>query len=422
MSGSNVGAKGLCAVIDATSMEVLPLIATDLGDGTAKLKIDASVTVDSIDIGDVDILEFPAGNLGQRAKAASLSIAPATDITDATYIGDIKFGESLPAGTSLLGKTSIDQTTDGSTNRVVAKISQIAGENHVEVFDSSGNGITSTVNALDINLKSGTLPDTAATDLAHIHANTDNLKTGDQVKSASLSVTPATDIADGRYIGDVKFGEELPAGTQLLGSIGIDQTTDGTTNAVHLTSGTNLVGKVGIDQVTANANEIVVKSITAGPLPDTNGSDLAGVHSGIDNIDGKIPVLSGGMVPVVMASEADIATMQDDIALIKASQSSIDGKLGALSRAPRSGQLTVISAGTELPLGATQVFREITVIAKVTNTSDIYVGNDGTDHVDSTTGAVVPPGGFVTFREVDIADIFIDAAVSGEGVSYAGGI
>ena len=39
MSGSNVGAKGLCAVIDPTTMEVLPLLATDNTNDTATLKI-----------------------------------------------------------------------------------------------------------------------------------------------------------------------------------------------------------------------------------------------------------------------------------------------------------------------------------------------------------------------------------------------
>ena len=39
MSGSNVGAKGLCAVIDPTTMEVLPLLATDNTNETATLKI-----------------------------------------------------------------------------------------------------------------------------------------------------------------------------------------------------------------------------------------------------------------------------------------------------------------------------------------------------------------------------------------------
>jgi len=42
---------------------------------------------------DVDLLTLPAGNLGQQNMAESLSVVPADDITDATYIGDIKFGE-----------------------------------------------------------------------------------------------------------------------------------------------------------------------------------------------------------------------------------------------------------------------------------------------------------------------------------------
>ena len=83
-----------------------------------KIPVDASVSIDSIDIGDVNIKEFPAGNLGQQLKAASLSVAPATDIADATYIGDVKFGEELPAGTQLVGKVGIDQTTPGTTNLV----------------------------------------------------------------------------------------------------------------------------------------------------------------------------------------------------------------------------------------------------------------------------------------------------------------
>lgn len=109
-----------------------------------------------------------------------------------------------------------------------------------------------------------------------------------RASAASLSVTPATDVTDATYIGDVKFGEALPAGTAVVGKVGIDQTTDGTTNAVHLVAGTALAGKFSIDQVTANANEVVVKSITAGPLPDTSGSDLAGIHSSADTIAGAI--------------------------------------------------------------------------------------------------------------------------------------
>lgn len=79
-----------------------------------------SITAGDNNIGNVDLVTLPAGNLGQRAMAASLSAVPANDIADATYIGDIKFGEALPAGTALIGKVGIDQTTDGTTNKVHA--------------------------------------------------------------------------------------------------------------------------------------------------------------------------------------------------------------------------------------------------------------------------------------------------------------
>ena len=152
-----IGSKVICAVTDDVTLEAAPIKGTDNGDGTAsllvtssmaelpdtasgdlaainsasasidgklpalvdgKIPVDVSVSIDSVDIGDVDIKEFPAGNLGQQLKAASLSVAPATDITDATYIGDVKFGEELPAGTQLVGKIGIDQTTPGTTNLV----------------------------------------------------------------------------------------------------------------------------------------------------------------------------------------------------------------------------------------------------------------------------------------------------------------
>ena len=152
-----IGSKVICAVTDDVTLEAAPIKGTDNGDGTAsllvtssmaelpdttsgdlaainsasasidgklpalvdgKIPVDVSVSIDSVDIGDVDIKEFPAGNLGQQLKAASLSVAPATDIVDATYIGDIKFGEELPAGTQLIGKIGIDQTTPGTTNLV----------------------------------------------------------------------------------------------------------------------------------------------------------------------------------------------------------------------------------------------------------------------------------------------------------------
>jgi hypothetical protein len=77
----------------------------------------------------------------------------------------------------------------------------------------------------------------------------------------------------------------LAAGTEIVGKVGIDQTTPGTTNGVQvnaaLPAGTNLIGKVSIDQVTANANEVVTKSGSVTNATLQAGSAIVGKF-GID--------------------------------------------------------------------------------------------------------------------------------------------
>ena len=80
------------------------------------------------------------------------------------------------------------------------------------------------------------------------------------------------------------------AGTALIGKVGIDQTTDGTTNAVHLTAGTNLAGMFGIDQVSANANEVVVKSTIAGCDSPQSGQTIVTAAGTQEAIGGNVDV------------------------------------------------------------------------------------------------------------------------------------
>lgn len=59
----------------------------------------------------------------------------------------------------------------------------------------------------------------------------------------------------------------LNAGSAIIGKVAIDQTTDGTTNAVHLVAGTAVAGKVGIDQTTnGTTNAVVIVPATSGGL------------------------------------------------------------------------------------------------------------------------------------------------------------
>ncbi|MFA5376074.1 MAG: hypothetical protein WC455_10045, partial [Dehalococcoidia bacterium] len=103
------------ATIDADTSALAGCVA-----GT-EVQVDvASIAAGDNNIGNVDIVSLPAGNIGQQAMAASLSVVPANNITDATYIGDIKFGEALPAGTASIGTVGESTTPIWSVDQSAA--------------------------------------------------------------------------------------------------------------------------------------------------------------------------------------------------------------------------------------------------------------------------------------------------------------
>jgi len=96
-----------------------------------------------------------------------------------------------------------------------------------------------------------------------------------------------------------------------------------------------------------------------------------------------------------------------------------DGHLqvDVLSQAPPAvlaGEKIVATAGTPVPLGSGALRVGVLIQAKPGNTGVIYVGNPTTQKVELSAGKDI----FV--RVDDLADIYIDASVSGEGVNYIG--
>jgi len=79
-----------------------------------------------------------------------------------------------------------------------------------------------------------------------------------------------------------------------------------------------------------------------------------------------------------------------------------------------------VTAGTALQLSSSSIAcRRVIVQARVANTGNIAVG---ASTVVATAGAergiVLVPGGSYIFNVTDVNKLYIDAAVSGEGVSY----
>lgn len=81
-----------------------------------------------------------------------------------------------------------------------------------------------------------------------------------------------------------------------------------------------------------------------------------------------------------------------------------------------SGAKVVTTAGTQVALGSQGVNAALLVKALSTNTGKVYVG--GPD-VDSTNGLELGASESVTFALVgNLANVWIDSAVNGEGVRW----
>ncbi len=84
-----------------------------------------------------------------------------------------------------------------------------------------------------------------------------------------------------------------------------------------------------------------------------------------------------------------------------------------------SGQTTVSTAGTAVRLGSQRSDGPLLVKALDTNTGVVALGNDGADDVTLSNGLRLQAGEAVAFEWLgDLASLWLDAAVNGEGVSW----
>lgn len=99
---------------------------------------------------------------------------------------------------------------------------------------------------------------------------------------------------------------------------------------------------------------------------------------------------------------------------------SVDVTSVTLPTAIYSGVKAVAAAGTDEVLASSQALKSGVIIkAHSTNTGTIYVGPEG---VTAATGFRLSAGESV-FVEVDnLADVWLDCSVSGEGVSFIAGV
>lgn len=84
-----------------------------------------------------------------------------------------------------------------------------------------------------------------------------------------------------------------------------------------------------------------------------------------------------------------------------------------------NGRKIVTSAGTAVVLGASTTIKEVLITAELNNTGIICVGGSGVIAAESTReGTPLEPGESMMIKTSDLANIYIDSTVNGDGVTY----
>ena len=105
--------------------------------------------------------------------------------------------------------------------------------------------------------------------------------------------------------------------------------------------------------------------------------------------------------------------------IVLAAGTAVIGKVGHDSTGIGHGVTTVTTAGTDVVLASSTAAKVVIIQAQTDNTSIIAVGATGVDATVATgTGIVLYPGETITLPVDDLADVYIDSLVSGEGVRY----
>lgn len=199
---------------------------------------------------------------------------------------------------------------------------------------------------------------------------------GGGVEAGALRVTLASDgtgvvsVDDNgsSLTVDGSVTASLAAGTNNIGDVDVLSIAAGDNNignvdiASAIPAGTNLIGKVGIDQVTANANEVVVKSGTVTAVTgitnvvhvDDNSSTLS-VDDGAGSltVDGTVAATQSGTWNVgTLSTVTNVVHVDDNSSTLSiddgAGSITVDGSVTAALGTTDAGNLTDIKTAVEI--------------------------------------------------------------------------
>ena len=227
---------------------------TTLGSGKTQL-------VKLVD-GTLDAEAAIAADIGVKANA--LRVAPASNITDGTYIGDIKFGEAEPNSAAILADTTAILADTAAIQTAVELLDNAVDGNYLNVnANIAGTDMVGGAGAVAAGVQRITLAsdDPAVVDLAAIEVLQTTIA-GDTTSidgKITACNTGAVVLAasDGTDIGNVDVAS-IAAGTNVVGKVRLvtalgDEVTEDTDDSIKVTIVSDDVGIGGGTQYTEDA-------------------------------------------------------------------------------------------------------------------------------------------------------------------------
>ena len=340
------------AAVDALSVDL-----------SGRLRTDATLVAGDIEIGAVEIKNATTDTRAIVLAASTAAAATDTPLVVALHpssplgagtaaigklaansgvdIGDV----TLTAGAAIVGQVGIDQTTPGTTN-AVAVISGQAGI-------AGGTGVDG-----------ATVPRfTLATNVA-LPAGTNAI--------GKLAANSGVDIGDVDILS-------IAAGANVIGKVGIDQTTPGTTNLVAAGQNgtwniTNVSGTVSLPTGAATETSVAAAATSLAILDDWDETDRAKVNI----IAGQVAITAGAGAVAANTPRVTLASDDPGVAAIQTFANATEYE-------------TVAASQTAQALGATggtgDLITGILVVPATTSPGNVLLLDNATSITVFTGGA-----------------------------------
>ena len=306
----------------------------------------------------------------------------------------------------MAGQSYIQVPTDGSGKKLDTQVTTTAAQ-HRQVMvigakDTDANiAPVDATTGLKVNLGAdndvtlATLPDTASGDLASIAADlgtidtdTGNISTyASRLLSSAAGIDPATAAATTSFVTSGQYDS-----TQKT-------LTDGQQASWAMSARGAMIVNPGAETFTVDTGL-------------TKGAGAADASTLLVTID-------SGQVSNAVTSQGSFS---DGVAQVGLPDDHPPIPVDHSTTGIGHGTKTVTTAGTDVVLASSTAAKWVIIQAIVENTDNIAVGASGVDATDTTgTGVVLTPGDSITIPCDNLADIFIDSIVNGEGVRYTYG-